>query len=193
MATLVFSYKDAAERQIRLAAGRTTLGRRPYNGVVLIHPTVSGEHAVLQLDGPQARIEDMGSTNGTWVNGVRVQQQMLATGDRIALGACRARFVAGEHADALPAAAEAAHACLRVLNGRAQGRELWLTKPVVTLGQRGVCVVALQREAQGHQMTWLKGELAPEVNGIALQEAPVRLSHRDRLRLGRTQMVYLQA
>ena len=54
MATLVFSYKDAADHEIRLAPGRTTLGRRPYNDLVLAHPTVSGEHAVLQLDGPAA-------------------------------------------------------------------------------------------------------------------------------------------
>ena len=73
-------------RQVQLTNDRTTLGRRPYNDVVLDHLAVSGEHAVLLLDGAQVSIEDLDSTNGTFVNGRAVKRQAIGSDDVIEIG-----------------------------------------------------------------------------------------------------------
>jgi pSer/pThr/pTyr-binding forkhead associated (FHA) protein len=54
-----------------------TVGRRRINSLRLANSEVSGEHAVLSLAGNVARVEDRGSLNGTWVNGVRIEEPML--------------------------------------------------------------------------------------------------------------------
>jgi pSer/pThr/pTyr-binding forkhead associated (FHA) protein len=69
------------------------LGRSSHCEVVLDDTTVSKQHAQIRLD-VDARIEDMGSTNGTFVNGRRVQEPTeLKRGDRIALGTAKIVFL----------------------------------------------------------------------------------------------------
>src|SRR5687767_6814757 len=64
------------------------IGRAPVDGIVLRDESVSRTHARLVLDDAQAAVEDLGSQNGTWVNGVRVVgRRSLQPGDVIALGA----------------------------------------------------------------------------------------------------------
>ncbi|MEI6766256.1 MAG: FHA domain-containing protein [Bacteroidota bacterium] len=63
-----------------------TIGRSQENNIVLNYETVSGKHAVLHLtDSNEVLIEDLGSTNGTYVNDVRVNTAMLHPGDRLRL------------------------------------------------------------------------------------------------------------
>jgi ABC-type multidrug transport system ATPase subunit len=63
------------------------IGRDPDNDVVIDAPMVSRRHARLVVDGVGARIEDLGSSNGTYVNGVRVRGgAAVRPGDRIGLG-----------------------------------------------------------------------------------------------------------
>jgi DNA-binding NtrC family response regulator len=68
------------------AAGTVRIGTAPGNDVVLADPTVSRVHATLSPDGPVARIRDMGSTNGTFVDGVRVRDASVAGGSLVRLG-----------------------------------------------------------------------------------------------------------
>lgn len=68
------------------AAGTVRIGTAPGNDVVLVDPTVSRVHATLSPDGQVARIRDMGSTNGTFVDGVRVRDASILGGSLIRLG-----------------------------------------------------------------------------------------------------------
>jgi DNA-binding NtrC family response regulator len=68
------------------AAGTVRIGTAPGNDVVLGDPTVSRVHATLSPDGQVARIRDMGSTNGTFVDGVRVRDASVTGGSLIRLG-----------------------------------------------------------------------------------------------------------
>jgi len=62
------------------------IGRHDQNDIMLAGPTVSTRHATVRKEGVGVVIEDEGSLNGTFVNGVRVEQQLLEDGDRIMIG-----------------------------------------------------------------------------------------------------------
>ena len=69
-----------------------TIGRGPDNTIVINNPSVSARHAQLQLAGETYRLKDLGSTNGTHVNGKPVTETLLCLDDRIRFGAAEARY-----------------------------------------------------------------------------------------------------
>ena len=77
----------AANRAIDLASARVTLGRESRNDITIPDINVSRTHAEISLS-PQGAwvITDLGSTNGTYVNGRAVASQPLNEGDHIAMG-----------------------------------------------------------------------------------------------------------
>jgi len=79
------------------AQGETiTIGRDPLSSVVLDSPTVSRRHARLVLRGGQAELEDLRSTNGTFVNGRRIERRHLAKGDVVRIGPYKLLYREGE-------------------------------------------------------------------------------------------------
>ncbi|HEY9231317.1 MAG TPA: DUF3616 domain-containing protein, partial [Blastocatellia bacterium] len=82
---------DAYDRE--LAQSETQIGKGPRNDLVLADPAVSSAHAVIRADGEQYTISDLGSRNGTFVNGQRLTQpQRLLHGDVIGLGLSKLTF-----------------------------------------------------------------------------------------------------
>ena len=71
------------------------VGRGERGDVVLADPSVSREHAIVDVRGVQAFVRDLGSTNGTFVNGRRVEKQSLRDGDELRFGNTRMRFESG--------------------------------------------------------------------------------------------------
>jgi hypothetical protein len=72
---------------------RDVLGRGPRCSIQLLDRIVAGEHCTLEGRGGRHLLRDLGSLNGTYVNGERMQgERVLAHGDEIALGATRARY-----------------------------------------------------------------------------------------------------
>lgn len=71
-----------------------TVGRHPDCNLVLADPNVSRNHAELRPQGDRYAVVDLGSTNGTRVNGVRVDTQVLQDGDEVSFGNTRMRFEA---------------------------------------------------------------------------------------------------
>lgn len=65
---------------------RLTVGRDPESDIFLNDITVSRSHAVLQLKATEVTVEDAGSLNGTYVNGVRVDKALLGDGDVVQIG-----------------------------------------------------------------------------------------------------------
>lgn len=70
----------------RAGASALRLGRSPDNELILRDPATSGHHARLERRGSSFYIVDLGSTNGTLVNGEPVQEKELKHGDRITIG-----------------------------------------------------------------------------------------------------------
>jgi adenylate cyclase len=81
-----------------------SLGRHPNNSIQLLDKIVSKEHCILEQRDGQFVLRDLGSLNGTYINGERVRgEQGLKHGDEIALGSTRARYDDGSgHNVALP-------------------------------------------------------------------------------------------
>ncbi len=77
----------AAETRGQIARFPFRLGRSPDQDLVVGHPYVSRQHAVVSLDQGTYYLTDQGSRHGTFLNGRRIQQEPLAPGDQIRLGA----------------------------------------------------------------------------------------------------------
>lgn len=92
MPTLIISIEGTIVKELVLTKERTVLGRRPHNDVVMDNLAVSGEHVLLTLENNVVVIEDLNSTNGTFVNGFPIRRQVLADKDLIQVGKYRIRF-----------------------------------------------------------------------------------------------------
>ena len=99
MGKLVVSLDGVVIKEVQITKEKTTLGRRPYNDIVIDNLAVSGEHAVLQMVGNDVFIEDLNSTNGTYINGKAVKKQLLAGNDTIEVGKYKIKFVVDEGTD----------------------------------------------------------------------------------------------
>ncbi|MCY1077974.1 adenylate/guanylate cyclase domain-containing protein [Archangium lansingense] len=80
----------------------TTLGRHPSNTLRLVDREVSKEHATIERMGRDFILRDLGSSNGTFVNGRRVAELRLRDGDEISLGTSKLVFHSGEAVPAAP-------------------------------------------------------------------------------------------
>ena len=208
MPKMIVSIDGVVIKEVQLTKDRTTLGRRPYNDIVIDNLAVSGEHAVLQMSGSAVTIEDLNSTNGTYVNGKAVKKQPLASNDTVEIGKYKIRFIQ-EGAD-IPAesyektmvinagsvvganAAPVGNAAIRVMSGSAAGREVLLVKVVTTIGKPGVAVAAITRRPHGYVVAMVEGTVKPTINGSPLGTDGVDLHHGDMLELAGTQMQFVQ-
>ena len=94
MAKLILSMDGLVLKEVELTKERTTVGRRPHNDIVIDNLAVSGEHAVLITILNDSFVEDLGSTNGTTVNGQPIKKHFLQNNDTVELGKYKLKFVA---------------------------------------------------------------------------------------------------
>jgi pSer/pThr/pTyr-binding forkhead associated (FHA) protein len=93
MPKMIVSIDGVVIKEVQLTKDRTTLGRRPYNDIVIDNLAVSGEHAVLQMSGTEVYLEDLNSTNGTYVNGKAVKKQLLQNNDTVEIGKYKIKYI----------------------------------------------------------------------------------------------------
>ena len=214
MGKLVVSLDNVVIKEFQITKERTTLGRRPYNDIVIDNLAVSGEHAVLTAAQSDVFIEDLNSTNGTYINGKAVKKQLLSNNDVVEVGKYRIKFLAEDAEDyektmilrpgafgrapgtiGIPPAATppaAGPASIKVLNGGAAGREVLLTKVVTTVGKPGVQVASVTKRPGGYVLSHVEGARRPSVNGQAVGEESIALKHGDIIDLAGTQMQFVQ-
>ncbi|MFL6699680.1 MAG: FHA domain-containing protein [Vitreoscilla sp.] len=215
MGKLVVSLDNVVIKEFQITKERTTLGRRPYNDIVIDNLAVSGEHAVLTAAQSDVFIEDLNSTNGTYINGKAVKKQLLSNNDVVEVGKYRIKFLAEDAEDyektmilrpgafgrapgvigAASAAASpvaAGPASIKVLNGGAAGREVLLTKVVTTVGKPGVQVASVTKRPGGYVLSHVEGSRRPSVNGQPVGEESISLKHGDIIDLAGTQMQFVQ-
>lgn len=86
MARIIFTLEDGTQIETELDADTITIGRHPDNNVELPSHSVSSQHATVRRRGDGYFIQDLGSTNGTKLNGVEVEEARLEHGDQLSLG-----------------------------------------------------------------------------------------------------------
>ena len=99
MGKLVVSLDGVVIKEVQITKDKTTLGRRPYNDIVIDNLAVSGEHAVLQMVGSDVFIEDLNSTNGTYINGKAVKKQLLTHNDTVEIGKYKIKYLVEDGVD----------------------------------------------------------------------------------------------
>jgi pSer/pThr/pTyr-binding forkhead associated (FHA) protein len=99
MGKLVVSLDGVVIKEVQITKDKTTLGRRPYNDIVIDNLAVSGEHAVMQMVGADVFIEDLNSTNGTYINGKAIKKQLLTHNDTVEIGKYKIKYLVDESSD----------------------------------------------------------------------------------------------
>jgi pSer/pThr/pTyr-binding forkhead associated (FHA) protein len=87
MPKISLKFKEQVLKEIPLDKPRLAIGRKPDNDLVIDDPGVSGHHALIFSEEGVFFIEDLGSTNGTFVNDAKIQKEKLKISDRVAVGA----------------------------------------------------------------------------------------------------------
>ncbi len=245
MAKLVLSLNGAVQGEFILNKERMSIGRKPDNDIQIDNLAVSGKHALIITILDDSFLEDLGSTNGTYVNGKLIKKHALRDGDVVGVGKHELKYV-NEHAtaddeefertmiirpgtaSAAVAAAQAAESAgaaghlsatksganevanikpadgrvssgmplgkLHVLNGPIAGKELELTKALITLGKPGVQVAVISRRPQGYFLTHIEGDGTnanyPIVNGSAIGAHAYNMNSGDIIELAGVKMEF---
>ena len=94
MAKLIFTDRNHAGRVYELVLEKTTVGRSDQNTLVISDGSLSAAHCEILLNGPEVIVRDLGSRNGTFVNGVKLtnQQSQLKSGQVVRFGSVEARL-----------------------------------------------------------------------------------------------------
>jgi len=235
MAKLVLSMNGAVQGEFELDQERFTIGRKPENDIQIDSLAVSGKHSMIITILDDSFLEDLGSTNGTYVNGKLVKKHALKDGDVIAIGKHELKYINENafdddedefektmiikpgSASAAVAAAQAAENAgaaaaptpqpqagvsaaasgrmplgrLTVLNGPIAGKELELTKALITLGKPGTQVAVISRRPQGYFLTHIESSGGfPVVNGAEIGAKAYQLKDGDTIELASIKMEF---
>jgi len=231
MAKLVLSLNGAVQGEFELDQERFTIGRKPENDIQIDNLAVSGKHSMIISILDDSFLEDLGSTNGTYVNGKLVKKHALKDGDVIAIGKHELKYLNENASDdedefektmiikpgsasAAVAAAQAAENAgaaaeptpqagapaapggmplgrLTVLNGPIAGKELELTKALITLGKPGTQVAVISRRPQGYFLTHIESSGGfPVVNGAEIGAKAYQLKDGDLIELAGIKMEF---
>jgi len=203
MPQLIATVGGVEMKHVYLAKDRTTLGRRGDNDIVLDNAAVSGRHCLFELKGlADVYVEDVGSTNGTFVNNKRVVRQKLEDGDTVAIASFRIRYLAASGDSGFgatsvlqqgpnPPVLPQVQASFRVLSGSSAGLQVPVVKAVSTFGKPGVAVIAVSHRRTGFFAAALVGEQAPQLNGKPLGPDPILLADQDVIDLAGTRMQFI--
>jgi len=107
MSRLVIQSGPERGTEITLRPGRNRLGRHADNDVAINDESVSGHHCEITPDAGGLRVVDLGSTNGTFVDGEPIQQAVMRPGQRLQVGTVELLFEPSVHVHAQPQAAAA--------------------------------------------------------------------------------------
>ena len=217
---LEFSFNSNKIGEYSLDKEVMTIGRKDDNDIRIDNLAVSSHHAKLLTIFGDSFLEDLNSTNGTFVNGRSVSKHALKNGDIITIGKHELRYINYNSKPAAapsgdvektvfigaknPKSAPANHskpnlderlqsAKLQLLNGKSSGKELFLEKESVRLGKPGLQVVSINRRPDGHFIVALEQteESRPlKVNGVEIGSRSVKLQNHDIIEINQLKIEY---
>lgn len=181
MGKLVIKHQGRLLGEVNLKLGDTKIGRLPTCDVVLDDTAVSGEHAVVKTVGLKSSIQDLDSTNGTFIENTRIRQHELKHGETIIIGQHSLMYRAEANFDApavikKPAAPAAptgrqeqttvlvGFGQLLVMDGKNKGKRVPLIKEMVTLENPGRHPARIHRTSEGYLLEASAGPGEPRLN-----------------------------
>jgi len=102
VAKLILSMDGLVLKEIPLTKDRTTIGRKPHNDIQIDNLAISGEHAAIVTILNDSFLEDLNSTNGTYVNGQPIKKHFLQTNDVVELGKYRLKYLSERTSQSAP-------------------------------------------------------------------------------------------
>jgi len=197
MGKLIIKFQGKLIGEVSLKLGETTVGRKPVCDIVLDDVAVSGQHALVKTVGVKSTIQDLGSKNGTFVEGERVTQHPLRHGDTINIGGHALIYRDDPNLDApvlgkrpgVSAAPTGGHkvttelmdfAQFVAVEGKNKGKRLPLIKDLVELDNPGKSPARISRTAHGYLLEVAAvGPGEPTLNGKPVRPGGELLKNGD--------------
>lgn len=190
MSKVVVIFNGHVQREVAINKARINVGRRPSNDLVLDHLAVSGRHAAIDTTSEGTFILDLGSTNGTSVNGQPIKKHHLQDGDVVELGKYQLKFVVEKDNYQASPDETLLVGKIKVLNGANAGKEMVLSKQLTSLGSPGILVVSIAREGNRFKISFVEGKIFPKINDESMDSRPRVLEHGDVIELSGTKMEF---
>lgn len=218
MPKLIMTLDGAIIREYTIDKDSISIGRKHGNDIQLNDLTVSGRHSMVTILGDKTYVEDLGSTNGTLLNGARVAKSLLKHGDLIQVGNYQftyfedieeeyepTMFLRAEIEDTQMIQSNTAKAdaikgqplaAVKILNGPLKDKVLELRKPFNTLGFNGIKMAMIARNINGYTISVIQSNKlrrasdTPSINGKILEEGSRPLHSNDIVELAGTQMQF---
>ena len=218
MAKLIMTLDGAVIREYHIDKDSISVGRKHGNDIQLNDLTVSGRHSLITVMGDNTYVDDLGSTNGTLLNGARVAKSMLKHGDLIQVGNYQFTYFSDDQEEYEPTMFLRAEiedtqiiqtnppktgdvkgeplAAVKILNGPLKDKVLELRKPFNTLGFNGIKMAMIARTMDGYTIATIhsnklrRSNDAPSINGKLLVGDSQYLHSNDVIELAGTQMQF---
>ncbi|MFT4862710.1 MAG: pSer/pThr/pTyr-binding forkhead associated (FHA) protein [Pseudohongiellaceae bacterium] len=210
---LEFSFNSSKLGEFPLNKEVMTIGRKEDNDIRIENLAVSGHHAKLLTIFEDSFLEDLSSTNGTFVNGKSIDKHPLKNGDVIVIGKHELRYInaaasmaddgektvlirrrpEAEQAPVIMTRPNIEKAKLQILNGKSAGKELPLIKASVKLGKTGGEIVQINKRPDGHFIVYLDqsaNKTSPLINGESIGSRAIKLHNHDVIEINRLKIEY---
>jgi len=209
MDKIVITKDSSVVKEVQLDKQRFTIGRDVDADIQLNDPSVSRHHAKLIKAYTDFFIEDLGSTNGTQLNGCSVTKHVFKSDDQLTIGSFSLRFISEEEVEqeddldktvviqpeVVSAARTRRHsgrritpkvATLRFFRGPQKGNSEVVDRSLYTIGKPGGNVAVIARRPQGFYLLHIGGSSYPRINDKEIQAggAGVQLSEGDVVEVG---------
>lgn len=204
MAKVILMYNKKVLDQFDLPQGDMKIGRRPGSDIVVDNMAVSGEHANIFTIGEDSFIQDLGSTNGTFVNNKRITKHHLRHGDVVTVGKHTLSYVnenetkpADDFAKTViiappsggPDAPGTRKAALYVLSGPSSGKRIEVSKRITNLGSAGKRSGIISRTDDGFVLDAGADE-TPKLNGRLIPKGGTKLKNGDVIEVAGTRLQF---
>lgn len=180
MGKLVIKFQGNIVSEVVLKLGDTKIGRKPGCDIVLNDMGVSSEHAVIKTVGMKSTIQDLNSTNGTFIENERIKQRELRHGETVTIGQHTLIYrddmtleAAGAGRPSAPGTAREslekttvlmAFAQLLAIEGPFKGKRLPLVKETVVIDNPGKNPARILRTTEGYVIHAQVGPGEPRIN-----------------------------
>ena len=208
MGKLVIKFRGKPLGDVNLKLGDTTIGRKPDCDIVLNNDkSVSGHHAVIKTVGQKSTLQDLGSTNGTFIETARVTQHELRNGETIVIGEHELIYRDNLASD-VPAFAKGAsaaatdsmektriismHAQLVAVEGKDKGKRVPLVKEETILDNPGKNPARIYRGPDGYVLHAQMGPGEPRINDKPVPNGGQILENGDIIEVAGTKFQFMK-